>query len=262
MIKRSKNGEGKGQLKSFSPAEGILLTAAVLFSAAVKYGIQSFFPPSESAFERLVFSLVFHGSAFLLPGLVLLFVFGCRKASIKDLSVRNDSVLPFLTALSAPFFIGMMSELFDNAGSTAEMYSDGLTDLILLLLSSVLLPGVCEEFFYRGALTRSITSFAGKAWGVIIPALIFGAGHLSSGIGIQALFTGVFYGILSDGGRRWKMCALCHMINNGCAFLASFALSENLTVLARLTDISGYILGAVFILCCILFILRRKKKIV
>ncbi|MBE6550521.1 MAG: CPBP family intramembrane metalloprotease [Ruminococcaceae bacterium] len=259
MKNRSKIGKGN----SFSPADMIVIAAAVIFSAVVKYGIRSFFAPLESV--TLLFSLAFYGSALLLPGLVLLFFFGSRKSLSEERDGKSDGILLFLTALTAPLFFGMVSSFFGNAGDTPSLQLSGFPDLLMMFFSYAVLPAVCEEFFYRCALTRSITVLAGREWGIVIPALLFGIAHVSSenvfsGVVFPALFTGLFYGTLAEGGKGWKRCALCHFINNGCAFVMAAAQSADLTVLTRVTGVMGAFLGISFIPCVIMYILRRKKN--
>ena len=263
MIKETDKVEGKGTNNSFSPALAVVSALSVLISAAAKHLLGGLSPNGADALRDLLFSLAFYGAVSLLPS-VILFVFlkkgeGAEKTkeNVEHCPGKCDKLL-FLTALSAPMFAGMVSFLFGAEGNLSKMSFGGFWDIIIGSFTWVVIPGICEELFYRCALTRTVTAFGGKVLGVVIPALIFGVGHFSSGVIPQALFTGVCYGLLSDGGKRWKMCALCHMINNGCAYLMSVAQAEELTVLAQAVGTAGAVIGISFIPISLVYVLRKK----
>lgn len=85
---------------------------------------------------------------------------------------------------------GALSRFGDLAGNTP---------LFLFWLAILWVAGPAEELFFRGFMINSLTDVLGKGWvantlSILIPALIFGAGHMYYQ-GVRGLFTTGLIGV-------------------------------------------------------------------
>lgn len=90
----------------------------------------------------------------------------------------------------------------------------------MLILTSVLLPAISEEFLLRGLVQGEYEKY-GTTIGVILTALIFALFHTNP-VQIPALFiAGVCYGVLTLLFKSVWPAVIAHAINNGVALLLS-----------------------------------------
>ena len=80
-------------------------------------------------------------------------------------------------------------------------------------LALALSAGICEEIVFRGYLQRQFAAFTrSAALGVILQAIIFGAGHLYQGWKLAVVITvyGLLYGVLVLAQRHLRSAMLAH----------------------------------------------------
>jgi len=252
--------------RSLLTGAALLFFGAVLFSWLMKGAVRGMIYPligSDTA-GGLIYNAVYYLLSSLLPSAAVLLTVrtGCFPLEVavnkekKDKNEkRRSSALLFIMALTAPFFSGLtVSMLFDRGNASLE--GMGAWEIFLMLISSAVIPSVCEELFYRGVLTSLAYSVFGRAWAVILPAAVFSASHLDLGTSSVALFTGVFIGLMYIEGAGLKRCVLCHFFNNAFALFSRVSAEDK----AAVFTVSGYVLSAVFLTASVLYLFLRHRE--
>lgn len=133
-------------------------------------------------------------------------------------------------------------------------------DIFVNVFIIAVLPAICEELCFRGALQRIIIHCSKNAWlGIIITSILFSALHLQFQGFLPRMFLGVVLGALYwYSGSLWTSI-LAHFVNNGVQVVAvSYApeyASENPSIPALAGIASGIV---VFI---ILWVYRRFSTV-
>lgn len=89
-------------------------------------------------------------------------------------------------------------------------------DVYVNLIVIGLVPAICEELFFRGALQRVLIYVTKSPWvGIILSAFLFSALHLQFAGFLPRMFLGIVLGILYwYSGSLWT-CIIAHFIFNG-----------------------------------------------
>lgn len=114
-------------------------------------------------------------------------------------------------------------ELENKASEQMEAFfkSNKPIDVFMNVIIIGLLPAVCEELFFRGALQRILIQITRSPWaGIILTGFLFSALHLQ----FQGFFPRMFLGIVLGAlywysGSLWT-CILAHFINNAVQVIA------------------------------------------
>ncbi|MEL6727129.1 MAG: type II CAAX endopeptidase family protein [Pseudomonadota bacterium] len=128
-------------------------------------------------------------------------------------SSKNYWLLPLQTvfAFVAIVATGAVVTLVGDASGLAFMQPDregalsrfgdlaGNTSLFVIWLAILWVAGPAEELFFRGFMINALSDVFGKSWvasalAILIPALIFGAGHMYYQ-GVRGLFTTGLIGV-------------------------------------------------------------------
>lgn len=134
------------------------------------------------------------------------------------------------------------------------------TDILVNVLIIAVLPAICEELCFRGALQRILIHCTRSPWaGIIVTAVLFSALHLQFQGFLPRMFLGIVLGSLYwYSGSLWTSI-LAHFVNNGVQVIAvSFApqyISENPSMPVFAGVISG------IIVCVILWIYARLSTV-
>ncbi len=105
--------------------------------------------------------------------------------------------------------------------SREQVAALGKVPLPLFIAALAIVPAVCEEWFFRGLLLRSLLSVGRPVWAILASAIAFGAFHTLSGSVVafdRLLPTVVMGGVL--GWIAWRTGSiwpglLLHMLHNG-----------------------------------------------
>ena len=89
-------------------------------------------------------------------------------------------------------------------------------DVYVNIIVIALLPAICEELFFRGALQRVMIHLTkSPVLGIIIAAFLFSALHLQFAGFLPRMFLGIVLGVLYwYSGSLWT-CMLAHFVFNG-----------------------------------------------
>jgi membrane protease YdiL (CAAX protease family) len=118
-------------------------------------------------------------------------------------------------------------ELENKANGQIEAFfkSRKSVDVIINVIIIAVIPAICEELFFRGALQRIIINITKSPWaGIIVTAFLFSALHLQFQGFIPRMFLGMVLGALYwYSGSLWTSI-IAHFVNNAVQVIAvSFA---------------------------------------
>lgn len=172
--------------------------------------------------------------AYTFTGKQLLFL-GVRRAEHSNMYVL--AILCVLLAFPFVSWLGELNQRINLPSSMMEMEkkasgqmeaffkSNKPSDVFVNVMLVGLLPAVCEELFFRGALQRIIIQITRSPWaGIIVTGFLFSALHLQ----FQGFFPRMFLGIVLGAlywysGSLWT-CVLAHFVYNSVQVIAvSFA---------------------------------------
>lgn len=149
---------------------------------------------------------------------------------------------------------GTVAEYIRDMEEAAEHILDLVTsqrstwDLISNLLIFAVLAGVCEEFFFQGALQPLLMKWTKNPHvGILITALIFSALHFQFYGFIPRFVLGVYLGYLFYWSRSLWLPILAHVLHNALSILIDYTLqgrgidTDNL----QFTDVHGSIPTAI-----------------
>lgn len=149
---------------------------------------------------------------------------------------------------------GTIAEFMRNMEEAANHILELVTsqhstwDLIANLLIFALLAGVCEEFFFQGALQPLMMKWTKNPHvGILITALIFSALHFQFYGFIPRFLLGVYLGYLFFWSRSLWLPILAHVLHNALSILVDYTLqgrgidTNNL----QYTDVHGSIPTAI-----------------
>ncbi len=109
-------------------------------------------------------------------------------------------------------------------------------ELAVMLLVGALLPGLCEETLFRGAI-QGILIRKGPVTAVVISAALFAAYHVNPWILVPAFFLGVVFGTLVVRTGSTIPAILAHLANNAVAFTVTYLYRDQ-------TDAAAHVLMA------------------
>lgn len=112
----------------------------------------------------------------------------------------------YIMSFFAPYEV--YSELVGMNGANYEMYQ-----ILLMYLSSALVPAFCEEFLFRGTILANLMPY-GKSGAVVITSLLFGLMHRNP---YQLIYTTVTAAVLAMAyliTRSIWLPFLMHLVNN------------------------------------------------
>lgn len=204
---------------------------------------------------------------YIIPMAVYIRLARVKASKILGLSFVKFRYLPFilLFGLSTSIICALI-----NAGSAAlfsnllditpqETTVDFVSDrAFVLVITSVILPAVCEELLIRGIALSEYSRY-GVSISVIMTSIVFALFH-GNVTAIPALFVaGVFYAVLTHLFKSVWPAMICHLINNA----LSLYISLN-------TDFIRYLLSDVIfivVIVCLMFIilyvtLRLLEKVI
>lgn len=154
-----------------------------------------------------------------------------------------------------PEFTQRMIELLSL---TDDQYS-----LLAHLILIALLPGICEEFAFRGLLLSGFLRSFSPAWAIILTALCFGLAHMSLYRFIPTAVLGIILGyVVWKTGSIW-LAVIIHTLNNANGVLvARYFGEEALADPEQMVSIPAVlILGAVVICTLGLWLIYREPRI-
>jgi membrane protease YdiL (CAAX protease family) len=144
------------------------------------------------------------------------------------LDVLRDIGIAFAAWIVAIVVLGVTSHLLHATGSleaAKRLAPQGVLESVVWIGLSVT-AGVCEETIFRGYFQRQFVAwFRNVPAGVVVSAILFGAGHLYQGWrpAIVIVVFGLLFGILAEARRNIRPGILLHTWQDGISgFLVRF----------------------------------------
>lgn len=229
-----------------------------------------------TAFAVLIPSILFEGkalyvtesilgdiaylSSFILPGLLIVILL--KRAGLfvgMELSFkakkRDLLLIPagIGASLAAAYVNSMLVSAFLGDGFSVS-FTQGMTrpyelyEIVLMLISTALVPAVCEEFLFRGVILKSLMPY-GRNVALIGSAVLFGFMHQNPAQILYTVVAGIFMGYAYIKTRSLLIPMVMHFVNNGYAVFSD-VLSVNVGL--PVSDIFDLVMMVIFI--CIGFI--------
>ena len=176
-----------------------------------------------------------------------------KQSMINIVLILSVTLLPVVGALSAfnqhimPQEGGVaefMRDLEEAANHILELVTSQRSswDLVANMLVFAVLAGVCEEFFFQGALQPLMMNWTKNPHiGILLTALIFSALHFQFDGFIPRFVLGVYLGYLFYWSRSLWLPILAHVLHNALSLMVDFTLqgrgidTDNL----QFTDVRG-----------------------
>ncbi|MCR4878054.1 MAG: CPBP family intramembrane metalloprotease [Bacteroidales bacterium] len=176
-----------------------------------------------------------------------------KQSMINIVLILSVTLLPVVGALSAfnqhimPQEGGVaefMRDLEEAANHILELVTSQRSswDLVANMLVFAVLAGVCEEFFFQGALQPLMMNWTKNPHiGILLTALIFSALHFQFYGFIPRFLLGVYLGYLFYWSRSLWLPILAHVLHNALSLMVDFKLqgrgidTDNL----QFTDVRG-----------------------
>lgn len=174
---------------------GILLAPALIYAAVTRKDIKKAF-----RLKRVPFQVVWR---IMLMALLLL----------PTVAVAN---------LITIFFIEMFSTTIIPPIPTANTG----TEFIVLFLVIAGSAGLCEEFFFRGAVLNGYETEVGKKWGAVFSGLLFGLFHFNPQNILGPIVLGIVFAYLVQLTGSIFAGVIAHMTNNGIAVTAGYFVNQ------------------------------------
>jgi len=164
---------------------GFMLTLTYFLSSYLRFDLKQLFPLIRPSNRAIIFTIV----SIVVLGLLI------------DYLVE---VTHFF--LPVPDIVREQQERLLRYQSTHE--------LILKLFVFTLIPGICEEFFFRGFCQTSLTHSFGSRIGIFVAALLFAVAHSNIWYIHLYFILGLFLGYLYQITKTLWIPIIAHVINN------------------------------------------------
>jgi membrane protease YdiL (CAAX protease family) len=171
-------------------------------------------------------------------------------------------VLIFIFNMAVSSTFNYIISLFGYETTTSfneEAYT-GVVNLIIMILTTAVLPGICEEIMHRGMILQSYKTFGVKN-AIVISSLLFGLMHLNISQFFYATIIGFIIAIVDLSSDNIIPGIIIHFVNNALSVYFTFAYVNNwvggttYAVLTSLTDLFGGVFGFIFsflVMCLVL----------
>ncbi len=258
---------------------GVALIVLVVLIQGVLYTVPAFlqailapFGSRVSYVAGMLSQIVFYMLSFMIPAFILRSMLKKRKLCRPmmlgfKLSAHSLWLIPagmavcFSGSIVNSYIMNLIvsPEIMESMMGVTEPYQP--YTLVLELIAVALVPAVCEEFLFRGAVAANLLPF-GRGVAVVGSALLFAFMHQNPYQMFYTLLAGLVLGYVYVKTESILVCTVLHFCNNATSVLQN-------ALLANLSEETGmlcyyvvtaavYILGAIGIVAY--FTIERKKS--
>ena len=249
--------------------------------------------PTEISYEGLDRKMLLLSNSFLLFFFLLPY-FAIRKNSSYSMNLYRIKLIPifiviastlFFIILNAPVIEWNKSFSFPSFMSSFESWAllkekqletltiylvsfDNNFEYIIGIVAIAIIPGFCEEYFFRGILQKNLNFIIKNHHAaIIISSLLFSAFHLQFYGFFPRLFLGIFFGYLFYWSGSLIYSVIAHAFNNFLSLTVFYAVSSG--VFGENFDISvnsspdiplSVIVLSIIIFIFLLSVLKEKLK--
>lgn len=251
----------------------IFITGLILVRMAANWGFFDLFGDVGGDFMFTLFVQII-----LMAGLPILVITLNKKqkvsATFEDFKIKKCSkkvilytivigiiVFALNLAISSTFdyFIKFFGYESPTSGIDESKYT-GFGRLIAMLVTTAIIPAVCEEIMHRGMLLQGLKVFGVKK-AIIISSLLFGLMHLNIGQFFYATIIGTIISIVVLSSGNLVSGMIIHFINNALGVYFTFAYVNDwvggkfYAILSNILNLFGGVVGFIisfFVLCLLL----------
>tara|TARA_Y100001958_G_scaffold159681_1_gene162411 strand:- start:898 stop:1755 length:858 start_codon:yes stop_codon:yes gene_type:complete len=210
--------------------------------------------PTEISYEGLDRKVLMLSNSFLLFFFLIPY-FAVRKNRYYSMNLNRIKLLPiFLVIASTLFFIILNAPViewnksvsfpefmssFESWALLKEKQLESLTiylvsfdnnfEYLIGIIAIAIIPGFCEEFFFRGILQKNLRQLIKNPhFAIIISSLLFSAFHLQFYGFFPRLFLGIFFGYLFYWSGSLIYPVIAHAFNNFLSLTVFYAATSGL----------------------------------
>lgn len=151
--------------------------------------------------------------------------YGFKKINWKSIiySVLIGIIVYILTVFIATFFSAFLSLFgYESSSVSSSMTSYPIWLLVLELIFTAVLPGICEETAHRGMLLNSYKSLGAKK-AILLSGFLFGLMHLNIEQFFYATIIGFFFGFIALATDSIYPTMIMHFVNNAVSTYIGFS---------------------------------------
>lgn len=154
-------------------------------------------------------------------------------------------------------------DLFNSSITQMVTYDHKMSilEIVLLFVSTAIVPGVIEEIFFRGLVLTNLTPY-GRGTAILGSALLFGLMHMNPSQFFYTTMMGIIIGYVYVRTKSIWVCIAIHILNNGLAVLQEVfhgtmgATSANIA--SSILTLSVVLLGGISIV--VLLVAREANR--
>ncbi len=231
--------------------------AAILL---VNYGVQSMVSVLSFAISALVTLILLNtGKRKNFKGIFL----GLKAPLLAPFLIISTVAINFAASEINGSIINLISSNAVTAVSDIAYAEVSVLELVLLIISTAVIPGIVEELMFRGIILTNLAPY-GKGMAIVTSALLFGLMHCNPAQFFYTTAMGVILGIVYVKTHSIWVCMAAHFLNNFIAVIEQYiygnfegAKAESYASMLRGAVI---VIGAASIVILLLIGLRKKKK--
>jgi len=214
---------------------------------------------------------------------VAFLIVALAAAAVSPLGIKRrlslgQSRIPIWGYLFLPLGMFAISMLFNallrvlhvELGGSLQMLDTTFTQMsgrqvIIAVVIIGGMPGVAEEFLFRGYIQTRLTARWGAALSIFVTALLFGAAHFDRFQSPATFIMGLYLGLIAYRAGSIRPSMWCHAINNGGSVLLTWLAGQHaggdVTEQGSVAMQAG-IGGGVLLMCVLILLLitRRPRK--
>lgn len=228
LRKKTKKSKDSDSIKAFRLETFVYLTILVLFVGLLISNNLGAFSFLNGIWADMAFDIVLQvGILFLLP---ITWISIANKMSIKNvfkkfsyrkikfkwvaISLGIGACVFLINICVSSFFSGIIDLLgYESSGSSSTTTSYTLPFFITSVISTAILPALCEETTHRGLLLGALSKF-GVKWAILLSGLMFGLMHLNINQFFYAALIGILLGFIVLLTRSIWPAIIIHFTNN------------------------------------------------
>lgn len=210
-----------------APVQFVFLSVVVV--SAMQFSMHSMFGA-----ERMLAGIVANEVVAVLGvplALILAFKYDFRRLiPVRSLGVLHVAMI-LLATLAAAAIIDYMTAASEivlplpadiKAAMKNLMAAGGPSPLVLKLFVLCVLPGICEEIYFRGFCQTSLSARFGAGWALVAQAVIFSLMHGNPWYAHLYFILGLFLGGVYMMTGNIVAPIICHIINNTWTVLTNY----------------------------------------
>ncbi len=225
-------------------------------------------PVAAEVISQLIYAVIYLAS-FMVPAFILRAMMGKGYRPMPLAKTLDRDSFAYIIAgiggiLSIAYLNAMLLDAFNYSEFQSEIMGDSGSmanyQIVLSFITTAIVPGICEEFLFRGAILTNLKPY-GKAPAIIISAVLFGFMHQNAGQFLYATAAGLVLGwVAYETGSIW--CGmLMHFLNNFISVGESAIASRVSSGLANIViPIFECLLFAASVVCAIYIILKHERE--